>query len=225
MGPLLNAHRLFFDDQDKIVDTIEVWYNNWGTLYILAGIFYLPVIFLLKYLLRNAPPLHFIRYWVIIHNIAFCIFSTIATIELSSVVFGSISVSNWNFHHTVCDGWFLDYPESHWLHLFALSKLIELLESVYLILEKKPLNFLHWYHHFVTYTFTIYSLILNNPCSLYYSYMNLVVHAVMYFYYSIAKITSRRLSWGIVVTVLQIVQMFIGVFITIEQFYCEPPIK
>ena len=224
-GPLLNAHRILFNDHVQVVDTISNWYGDWGTFYIFVGILYLPFIFTLQFLLRKLPPIPQIRYWVIFHNVAFTIFSTVGAIELTSTMYETWDAAGWNFHKTVCDGFFISKPESHWVFLFVLSKLFELCESIYIILEKKPLRFLHWYHHFVTYTFSVYSLILNNPSALYYAWMNLAVHAIMYFYYSIATITQTTPSWGIVVTLGQIVQMIIGVLVTYEVFSCENEIE
>ena len=226
MGPLLNAHRLFVTDDARINYTISNWADNWLPFYIIVGILYLPFIFTLQFIWKkfNLPAVPYIKNWVLIHNIAFCIFSTIGGIELTTTMWETWVAAGFSFHRTVCDGYFLSKVESHWVHWFVLSKLLELPESIYLILEKKPLHFIHWYHHFMTYTFSVHALVLNNPSAIYYAWMNLVVHAVMYFYYTVATISSGRPSWGILVTIGQILQMFVGTAVTFEiLFLCEAP--
>lgn len=221
-SPLLNAHRLFIQETTTISQLIDLWWDsNWGTLYVIVGIIYLPLIFSLQFLYRNQKPIS-LKYWRIIHNLAFCIFSAVGAIELTPTMINTW-VYGGNFQNTVCQAFFHHQVESFWVFAFVISKLFELFESFYFIVEKKPLTFLHWYHHFVTYTFSCHALVMRSPSALYFSYMNLVVHAVMYLYYTLATVNGKPPSWGIIVTLGQITQMFIGVSVCyVEVFYCEP---
>jgi len=219
-GGVLNAHRLFIDDDTTIFHSIDAWWEHFGTLYVIVGILYVPMIFLLQRL-RAGRRTFDIKGWRIFHNLAFCIFSAIGAIELTPTMINTWTQSNYEFHRTVCDGFFMTQVESFWVFAFVISKLFELLESIYYILEGKPLPFLHWYHHLATYAFSCHALFLRNPSALYYSWMNLIVHAVMYLYYTLATV-GKPPAWGIIVTILQIIQMFVGVAVTWEVFYCEP---
>ncbi|NXU78633.1 ELOV6 protein, partial [Oreotrochilus melanogaster] len=52
------------------------------------------------------------------------------------------------FRHSVCSQSFYVHPISKlWVYLFALSKLLELGDTLFIVLRKKQLIFLHWFHH------------------------------------------------------------------------------
>ena len=46
-----------------------------------------------------------------------------------------------------------------WSWLFILSKPIELIDTAFLVLKKRELIFLHWYHHVTVFIFVWYSMI------------------------------------------------------------------
>jgi len=100
------------------------------------------------------------------------------------------------------------------LWLFALSKYIELLDTVFIILRKRPLNLLHWYHHTTVLVYTWFSVAtLTSPGSIF-AVVNAFVHCIMYFYYFLAS-TGRRPSWGKAVTIIQLTQMVVGIAISV----------
>lgn len=93
--------------------------------------------------------------------------------------------------------------------LFVYSKIFELIDTLFLVLRKKPVNFLHWFHHctVLAYTWDAYANHQNSG-SLFIS-MNYTVHAVMYTYYFLAA-CNKPPAWGKFVTVIQITQMVFG---------------
>lgn len=104
--------------------------------------------------------------------------------------------------------------------LFILSKVPELIDTVFIVLRKKPLIFLHWYHHVTVLLFCWNSYVTTAGAGLYFISMNYTVHAVMYFYYflqAIKAIPKWFPSWTI--TLLQISQMIIGTFIVGASYY------
>ncbi len=69
--------------------------------------------------------------------------------------------------------------------LFCLSKIPELLDTVFLVLRKKPVIFLHWYHHIVTLLYCWWGWSSQTGSGGVFAYMNLFVHSIMYSYYGV----------------------------------------
>mmetsp|Transcript_46672 Transcript_46672/g.108773 ORF Transcript_46672/g.108773 Transcript_46672/m.108773 type:complete len:315 (-) Transcript_46672:116-1060(-) len=103
-----------------------------------------------------------------------------------------------------------------WVMLFVMSKIPELGDTAFIVLGKKKLLFLHWYHHVTVLLFCWHSYSTRSSSGLWFTTMNYSVHAIMYFYYFLASFTGQRLKKALsfvapVVTCLQILQMFAGI--------------
>jgi len=101
-----------------------------------------------------------------------------------------------------------------WAMFFIYSKYFELIDTLFIVLRKKPLSFLHWYHHVTVLLYTWDAYVQEQPPGLYFIAMNYTVHAIMYFYYFLASVLSKPPKWAVFVTILQISQMFIGMYVT-----------
>ncbi|XP_015350384.1 elongation of very long chain fatty acids protein 3 [Marmota marmota marmota] len=121
---------------------------------------------------------------------------------------------------TVC---FTNYIENatirFWSCVFLLSKIIELGDTAFIILRKRPLIFVHWYHHSTVLLFTSFGYKNKVPSGGWFMTMNFGVHAIMYTYYTLkaAKVKCPRIL-SMLITSLQILQMFIGAIIGILTF-------
>lgn len=106
--------------------------------------------------------------------------------------------------------------------LFNATKICEWIDTIFLILRKRKIIFLHWFHHLLTFTYcwhaTFYSYRSNNS-GLYFCGMNLFVHAIMYFYYALAVI-KIKLPFSFLITFLQTSQMFIGIYVNLKTINC-----
>ena len=102
--------------------------------------------------------------------------------------------------------------------LFIFSKVPELVDTVFLVLAKKPVIFLHWYHHFTVLLYCWTAYVGRSSAGLYFVAMNFGVHSLMYFYFFLMT-WYRKLWWAPIVTVLQISQMFVGIFICSAVYY------
>jgi len=87
-------------------------------------------------------------------------------------------------------------------------KYLELLDTVFLAIKKKPLQFLHVYHHSATCLLCYVQL--NGKTSMTWAVMglNLSVHVIMYYYYY-ATAGGAKFWWKKYLTSLQITQFVI----------------
>ena len=99
-----------------------------------------------------------------------------------------------------------------WTMLFIFSKVPELIDTLFVVLRKKELIFLHWYHHVTVLLYCWHSYMTRSSAGLYFVAMNFGVHALMYFYFFLQSI-GVRVGWAQVVTTLQISQMFVGIIV------------
>ncbi|EQC26232.1 hypothetical protein SDRG_15967 [Saprolegnia diclina VS20] len=101
-------------------------------------------------------------------------------------------------------------PTGLWVALFIFSKVPELIDTFFIVVRKKPLIFLHWYHHITVLMFCWHAFAVRSASGLYFVAMNYSVHAIMYFYYFLTA-RGYRPKWALLVTVAQLSQMVVGV--------------
>ena len=98
-----------------------------------------------------------------------------------------------------------------WVQLFIFSKIPELLDTFFIVARKKPLLFLHWYHHVTVLLFCWHSYATEASTGLFFVVMNYSVHAMMYGYYFLMAVNAKPkwLNPGLI-TASQIGQMVVG---------------
>ncbi len=103
-----------------------------------------------------------------------------------------------------------------WVQLFVFSKFPELVDTIFLVIRKRPVIFLHWYHHVTVLLYCWHSYSTEAPQALYFVAMNYSVHSMMYGYYCLMNLKMKP-KWlsPIYITVMQISQMIMGVTIQI----------
>jgi len=105
-------------------------------------------------------------------------------------------------------------PSGLWVCAFIFSKYFELIDTVFLVLRKKPVNFLHWYHHCTVLLYCWHSYMWQISTGIYFAAMNYTVHAIMYFYYYLAAV-GKPPKWSLFVTTIQLSQMGVGIAVVV----------
>ncbi|KAG9510850.1 Elongation of very long chain fatty acids protein 6, partial [Fragariocoptes setiger] len=198
--------------------TKEWMERYWHTSFYAVAI-YMVVIFGGQAYMSNRPAFK-LRRILTIWNTSLALFSILGTFrtlpELLHVLF------NHGFYHSVCTSSFIEdvKPSGFWTWMFALSKVPELGDTVFIVLRKQNLIFLHWYHHITVLLFTWFTYSEYTAPARWFVDMNYLVHSLMYSYYAL-KALGLRLprKTAMLITTSQIVQMIIGAYVTWYAYY------
>lgn len=197
-----------------------VWMQERPMIPIWACIAYAALIVLGRWYMSKRPAYSW-RKILAVWNLSLSLFSWIGAFRTAPQLY--YNLLNYPLRSNMCDNPAALYGSGStglWVQLFILSKFPELLDTFFIVIHKKPLIFLHWYHHITVLLYCWHSYVTTSPSGLFFVVMNYSVHAVMYGYYFLMAIKMRP-KWfnPIVVTFMQLSQMFIGVGVTIVAFY------
>lgn len=174
------------------------------------SIVYVAAVFGGQHLMRSKTEFR-LRNALVVWNAALALFSIVGTLrslpELAHVV------AYKGFGYSVCIPSFFedDSVAGFWTVMFAMSKVPELLDTAFIVLRKRPLIFLHWYHHITVLMYTWYAVSCVIGTGRWFITMNYIVHSVMYSYYAFRAKGIRIPKFvSMVITALQILQMVIG---------------
>uniref|UniRef100_A0A8C3GYN1 Elongation of very long chain fatty acids protein n=1 Tax=Corvus moneduloides TaxID=1196302 RepID=A0A8C3GYN1_CORMO len=125
------------------------------------------------------------------------------------------------FKRSVCSQSFFIHPVSKlWIYLFVLSKLVELGDTLFIVLRKKKLIFVHWYHHLAT-MIIAWCAYKDMAAGLgWNAALNLSIHCLTYCYYTVTAMGIRvPASIAMLITTSQMVQMTGFVIMNIFLFF------
>ncbi|NXC04023.1 ELOV6 protein, partial [Orthonyx spaldingii] len=179
--------------------------ENWQKTFTIGSI-YLILVFGIKQLMKERSAFN-LRTPLTVWSFSLTLFSFIAACRVWKQM--AFILLTKGLKRSVCTQSFYVHPLSKlWLYLFALSKLVELGDTLFIVLRKKKLVFVHWYHHLVTmivcwcgYGNMMIGFGWNAA-------LNLTVHTMTYGYYTVTA-TGIRVPTAIAmtVTISQMVQM------------------
>jgi len=188
---------------------MENWTHSFG-----YSILYLIVIFGGKFYMQKRPRYE-LRPALAIWSAILAVFSLMGALRTWPELLHSIH--NHGLKYSICvPSYYFDQVFGFWAILFTLSKVYELGDTLFIILRKQQLIFLHWYHHFATLMYAWYSYTEYPAPARWFIVMNYTVHAYMYTYYALKAMKFNIPRWvNVVITSMQLTQMIIACVINI----------
>lgn len=212
-GPCLEIEKMFTPDQYYYILS-QYWVTP-----IIVVILYLTLIRLGTKWMEDRKPMQ-VKRLLFIWNSLLAFYSIWATYRLANSV--TFHLRHKGIRAILCTLTTDDADNVSAFHafLFVMSKILEMGDTLFLIVRKRQMLFLHWYHHATVLLLSWLSIVDLAPTSMVFATVNVAVHSFMYTYYALASIGYRipkRISIGI--TVMQISQMVIGIVAQSASFY------
>ncbi|GAU98058.1 hypothetical protein RvY_09256-2 [Ramazzottius varieornatus] len=209
---------------------VEKWLfmsSHWPSLIIVSA--YLGMVKWGPQLMRHKSPLH-LKPLMIIYNLSISALNAYICKQ-------SYSAATALGYSYVCQEVVYSYhPEelkmASTVWWFYFSKIIEMADTVFLILRKKnnQLSFLHVYHHATMILFWYIGARWVAGGSAFFPMMtNSFIHVLMYSYYGLAALgpnVQRFLWWKPYLTQIQMAQFLLGLYFAVQSFYvpCRFPL-
>lgn len=189
----------------------EGWPATTYTALVVAIVGYLVTIYALREFMKNRKRME-LNLVCAAHNFFLSALSLVMFLGLIFNVYKLWKTSTDPWNDFLCDSnrRLADTPLNYWTYIFYLSKYYELLDTVIIVLKKRPLIFLHVYHHIIT--MVLVYVMMDNTVAVRWlpSVANCLVHIPMYYYYGMASL-GISLWWKKYITKMQISQFVIDV--------------
>jgi len=160
---------------------------------------------------------NFAFYW----NLSLSLFSWCGLAACVPVLISAVVQKG--MYYTVCapPQWYGNNLSGFFVMLFIYSKVAELLDTVLLLLAKKPVIALQWWHHSTVLLYCWHSYANCIATGIWFAAMNYSVHAVMYGYFAITATKYRKCvtPFAIFITLAQLMQMLVGMYVTIKAVF------
>ncbi|CAN0169775.1 unnamed protein product [Ectocarpus sp. 12 AP-2014] len=213
--------RRFYTQREINYDCKEAWHwtrENSPWLPILVCMGYLAFCYVGPKVMANRKPFD-LRRPLIAWNFMLSAFSFVGMMRTVPHLVQILYV--YGFKYTICAKptmWYGSGAVGMWTQAFVFSKIPELGDTIFVVLRKKPLIFLHWYHHVTVLLYCWHSYFEQTTYGLYFISMNYTVHALMYLYYGLAGMRIR-LCKPHYITTMQISQMVVGIAVCVAGGY------
>ncbi|NXB76756.1 ELOV6 protein, partial [Donacobius atricapilla] len=170
------------------------------------AVIYFILVFGIQHFMKERRPFN-LRAPLVLWSFSLTLFSFIAAWRIWKQM--TFLLLTKGFKQSVCSKSFYIHPVSKlWIYLFAMSKLVEMGDTLFIVLRKKKLIFVHWYHHLLTMIISWYGYKSMTIGMGWNAALNLVIHCATYSYYTVTAMGIRvPRSIAMLITTAQMVQM------------------
>lgn len=170
---------------------------------------YIPSVLTIQFFMRNRKPFR-LKEFTFIWNLTSSILSFIGAVTM---IYNDPFIF---FQTCAADETISTYSRAA-LCFFCLTKGLEFVDTIILAFKQKPLSFLHLWHHLSVALYCWHAQYVDVPFAHHFAVINMMIHAVMYFYYAVTGILPghplvRRCRPYI--TLSQLLQMFVGTWLS-----------
>lgn len=158
---------------------------------------------------------------LILWNASLAVFSILGCARMAPEFYDALF--NHGFTYSMCNCTYAQAVTGFWTQAFALSKVVEFGDTAFIVLRKRPLIFLHYYHHVTVLMYTWHAYKDHTAAGRWFVNMNYAVHAIMYSYYTARAMGFNRVPKLVpmTITALQLSQMIMGVTIAVRSFLMQ----
>ncbi|XP_062499445.1 elongation of very long chain fatty acids protein 6-like isoform X2 [Corticium candelabrum] len=151
------SQTIFFDVEQRFSKyNTQKWMNMWWTFCFYISAVYVVIVHWGQNLMTNRKKFY-LRRPLFLWNLTLACFSAIGFYRVGGKFLDDLERYGW--HQTICSLEWLEGQSGLWCALFGYSKVLELLDTSFIILRKQKLIFLHWYHHITVLCFCWYAYI------------------------------------------------------------------
>nr|XP_002740723.1 PREDICTED: elongation of very long chain fatty acids protein 6-like [Saccoglossus kowalevskii] len=207
-----NISDVRLDFEKNFDDTAwQVWLENYWWLSIVASVMYIFTIFSIQRFMKHRHRLE-LRGLLIVWNVALAAFSIFGACRSLKAMY--ITLTSRGLHESICtpgDIYSNNEITGVWAMYFEISKVVEFGDTLFIVLRKGNLIFLHWYHHVTVLIYVCYSATDRTSTGYWFMLLNFMVHSVMYSYYAFraARIRLPKII-PMSITAMQLLQMIGG---------------
>uniref|UniRef100_A0A8R1I6A8 Elongation of very long chain fatty acids protein n=2 Tax=Caenorhabditis japonica TaxID=281687 RepID=A0A8R1I6A8_CAEJA len=197
-------------------------------LFVQITIAYLLLVLATLLLMRNRKRFK-LQYPLMVWNFALSIFSFYGSYVMLSAMVKTIRALG--LYACACNEFSKMSPAAeHWLFLTVLLKALEFGNTFFLVLRKKPLSFLHVYHHVLAFLFLAHVYQTTSSLIRCIVIVNLLFNGFMYAYYFIRSmkiklsIKAKALATSVYFVQLSLYSIcFVTIYLANRRYSCDTP--
>uniref|UniRef100_T1J202 Elongation of very long chain fatty acids protein n=1 Tax=Strigamia maritima TaxID=126957 RepID=T1J202_STRMM len=209
----MNDSHLFVFEKNFDIHPVLQWYQTYWKVTFLYVAIYLLLIYLGQRWMQKRHAFE-LRAALVVWNWSLALFSIFGVYRIFPEII--YEWQTYGFEYTVCDNTqvLVNPILQFWGWFFGLSKVVELGDTAFIVLRKRKLVFLHWYHHVTVLVYTWYSGQQIAPTNQWFVLMNLMVHSAMYSYFALTAMKFKIPRFvAMMITTAQLLQMIGGLYV------------